>query len=199
MTNAVHAGLRTSSAFRLRSADDLRRRSQSAVRTMDKPPRPMRTRSLACGDAQFDKSSIQKPSRFACPAAENPVFTRVSAWRARGNSSFQRAPAQAAQGQACHGAGLNPAVLTAQVGRPDFPGVSAVDLWASGVGSLNLVLEEIHAPLFTQPRRARERRCWWEAIARFDSAKTRLRISFRASSRVSTMPSPQNIVMTSCD
>lgn len=120
------------------------------------------------------------------PRRRIPVFTRVSAWHARGILASQRVPAQ---GEARDGAGLNPAVLTAQVGRPDFPGVSAVDLWASGVGSLNLVLEEIHACLFTQPRRAREGRCSRGAIARFDSAKTSLRISFRASSRVSTMPS----------
>lgn len=54
-----------------------------------------------------------------------------------------------AQGKVRNGAGLNPALLTAEVGRLDFPGVSAVDLWAPGVGSLNLVLEEIHACLFT--------------------------------------------------
>lgn len=55
-----------------------------------------------------------------------PVLTRVSSWRGRGIPASQRA---LAQGQAGDGAGLNPAILTAQVGRPDFPGVSAVDLW----------------------------------------------------------------------
>ena len=91
------------------------------------------------------------------PRRRNPVFTRVSAWRARGISASQQA---LAQGQVGKGTGLNPAVLTAQVGRPDFPGVSAVDLWASGVGSLNLVLEEFHACLFTLPKPARESRGW---------------------------------------
>lgn len=106
---------------------------------------------------QVDKKLHQKTIEIRMPRRWIPVFTRVSAWRARGLSASQRAPVQ---GQAGDVAGLNPAVLTAQVGRPDFPGVSAVDHWASGVGSLNLVLEEIHACLFTQPRPAREGR-WW--------------------------------------
>lgn len=89
------------------------------------PPRLMRTRSLACGVLKFAKSSIQKAIEICMPRRRIPVFTRVSAWCARGISASQRVPAQ---GEARDDAGLNPAVLTAQVGRPDFPGVSAVDL-----------------------------------------------------------------------
>lgn len=110
--------------FRSRPADDLRRRRQSAVRTMDVPPRLMRTRSLACGVLKLPKLH-PKAIEICMPRRRIPVFTRVSAWCARGISASQRVPAQ---GEARDDAGLNPAVLTAQVGRPDFPGVSAVDL-----------------------------------------------------------------------
>lgn len=116
----------------------------------------MRRGSLCCGVAESTELH-QKPSKFARPAAE---FPSLRAYQRGVPEEFRPSQRTLAQGEVGNGAGLNPAVLTAQVGRPDFPGVSAVDLWASGVGSLNLVLERIHARLFTQPRPAQEGR-WW--------------------------------------
>lgn len=66
--------------FRPRSADDLRRRSQSAVRTMNQPPRPMRTGSLSCGVAKLTKK--KDPSKnhrdSHAPPLDSRVYARIS-------------------------------------------------------------------------------------------------------------------------
>ena len=84
----------------------------------------MRTGALSCGVADLTKLH-QKPSRFARPAAQFPSLRAYQRGLPEEFRSSQRALPQDEVG---NGAGLNPAVLTAQVGRPDFPGVSAVDL-----------------------------------------------------------------------